>query len=174
MASDVIQGREGKLYLSTSSGSTAFGSEIANIDAWSLSMNRDIIEITNISQNSKKYVEGLVGGSLTASGQIIAQESNRQKLYNRFMKLSMNDTSDTSQDDIVDGNLFFHLIARPIDTAATGDEIDGIKFVAPALSGGLSVDVSGADVESFSYDGTVNGDVLYVESTSTARGIPKA
>ena len=60
-----------------------------------------------------------------------------------------------------------------IDTGGSSDNVNGMKMVIPILSAGMSINVSGADIVGWSYDGTQNGDALYVESTSTAAGLPK-
>ena len=173
MAGNEIHGREGILYISTSSGSTSFGSELGAVDGWSVSMTRDINELNHINQDAKRYLEGLIGGSLTANGSLRPGDSIVHKLYNRFFELEI-DTTTAGREDPVDGDLYFHLVLKPIDTGKTSDDIKGAKIVASALSAGLSFDVSGGDVETWGYDGTINGTALYVESTDTARGIPKA
>jgi hypothetical protein len=94
----------------------------------------------------------------------------------RFAKV-LNDTgdtaSDTEADAVQDGDLYLHLIAKPIDTGASSDDVRGQKLIVPVLASGFSIEASGGDIVSWSYDGTQDGDVLYVESTSTAKGIPK-
>jgi hypothetical protein len=169
-----IHGREGILYLSTSTGTTALSAEVGAVDAWSVSMTRDINELTHINQDAKSYIEGLIGGSLTANGSLRPGDTVIHKLYNRFFVNEV-DTDSGGWETQQSGNLYFHLILKPVDTAAASTaDYKGAKLVAAGLSGGLSFDVSGGDVESWSYDGTVNGDVYYVESTDTGRGIPSA
>ena len=174
MASNLIHGREGALYLSTVSGSTSYGTEIGYTNSWSISMSRDISEVTPLNQNSKEYVEGLVSGTVSAEGSIRILDTTLEKIFNRFSKiLDTGDSGDTDAAEIADGTMYLHLILKPIDTGGTSDDIKGAKFVAPLLSNGFSVEASGGDIESWSYDGTINGDLLYSVSTDTGRGFPK-
>jgi len=168
-------GREGVLYLSTDSGSTKYGTEVGYSNEWSWSPSKDNAEITRLNQNSKEFVEGLVSGSLTASGSLIPGNAQVRGLISRFAKVSMDDTggADSLADAITDGNFYFHGVMKPIDTGASSDNIHGMKMVVPILASGMSMNVSGADIVGWSYDGTQNGDAVYVESTSTAAGLPK-
>jgi len=171
-----IHGREGVLYLSTSTGSTAFGTEIGYTNSFTWTPSKDNAEINALNQNSKLFVEGLVGGSLTMEGSLVAGSAPQSILIGRFAKVLI-DTGDTAGSSealaIADGNLYFHGILKPIDTGGTSDDISGQKIVVPILASGLSLGASGADIVPFSYDGVQNGDVLYVDSTSTAQGFPK-
>ena len=49
-------GREGVLYLSTSTGSTSFGTEVGYSNEWSWSPSKDQAEITRLNQNSKEFI----------------------------------------------------------------------------------------------------------------------
>lgn len=168
-------GREGVLYLSTSTGSTSFGTEVGYSNEWAWSPTKDNAEITRLNQNSKEFVEGLVSGSLTATGSLIPGNAQVRAMIGRFAKVSMDDTggADTLADAITDGNFYFHGVMKPIDTQASSDNINGMKMVIPILAAGMSMNVSGADIVGWSYDGTQNGDAVYIESTSTAAGLPK-
>ena len=64
-------GREGVLYLSTSTGSTSFGTEVGYSNEWNWSPSKDQAEISRLNQNSKEFIEGMVGGSLAASGSLM-------------------------------------------------------------------------------------------------------
>jgi hypothetical protein len=174
MPSNVVHGRQSIAYLSTSSGSTSFGNEIGYVEDITIDVSREVNEIPKINANSMEYIEGLISGSVSANGHFRVGDTILHKLINRFAKLSLNDTSDTSQDAIKDGDLFIHDIVKPIDTAASSDDIDGAKYVIPVLSNGFSVNMNAGSPVGWTYNGTQNGDLLYVESTSTARGIPKA
>ena len=172
MASNLIHGREGALYLSTASGSTAIGTELGYTNSWSVSMTRDLSEVTPLNNNSKEYVEGLVSGTVSAEGSIRVSDATLRKIYSRFAKtltstMSTSPMADSQAAAIVDGNMYLHMIVKPIDTGTTSDDRKGAKFVAPILSNGFSAEASGADIESWSYEGTINGDLLYIESTST-------
>lgn len=168
-------GREGVLYLSTSSGSTEFGTEVGYSNDWAWTPSKDQVEINRLNQNSKEFLEGLVGGTLTASGSIITGNAPLRKMIGRFAKVSTSDTggADTTATAITDGKFWFHGIMKPIDTGKTSDDIIGQKLVIPILAGGMGFNVSGGDVVGWSFDGVQNGDVLYVESTSTLSGIPQ-
>ena len=176
MAGSPTHGREGILYAGDDANSTGLGTEIGWTNDWSWSPSKDQTEITALNQNSKYYVEGLVGGSVSASGSLISGSVQQRTLISRFAKV-LNDTgdtaSDTEADAITDGDLNLHLVAKPIDTGGTSDDIRGQKLIVPILASGMSIEASGGDIVSWSYDGTQNGDVLYIESTSTSHGIPK-
>ncbi len=176
MAGSPTHGREGVLYAGTDSNSTGLGTEIGWTNSWSWSPSKDQTEINALNQNSKYYVEGLVGGSVSAEGSLISGSAQQRTLISRFAKV-LNDTGDTAGDTeadaITDGELYLHLVAKPIDTAGDSDDVRGQKLVVPILASGMSIEASGGDIVSWSYDGTQNGDVLYIESTSTAHGIPK-
>ena len=167
-------GREGVLYHSTSSGSTEFGTEVGYSNEWSWTPAKDQVEINRLNQNSKEFLEGLVGGAFTASGSVVTGNAPLRKMINRFAKVSTQDTggADTTATAITDGTFWFHGIMKPIDTAATSDNIIGQKLVIPILAGGMGFNVSGGDVVGWSFDGVQNGDVLYVESTDSGAGIP--
>jgi hypothetical protein len=168
-------GREGVLYLSTSSGSTSFGTEIGYSNDWSWTPSKDQVEINRLNQNSKEYLEGLVSGSASASGSLVPGNGQVRTLINRFARVSTGDTGggDSDYTAITEGTFYFHGIMKPIDTAKTSDDINGMKMVIPILASGMSFTVSGGDIVGWSFDGTQNGDALYVESTSTIAGIPK-
>lgn len=174
MAGNVIHGRQGVLYLSTDSGSTSYGTEVGYTQSWSLSMSRDLAEVTKLNQNSMEYVEGLVSGTVSAQGSLQTGNSQYKTLVGRFARiLDSDDTGDTDAAAITDGTMYLHLISKPIDTGADSDEIKGQKFIAPILSNGLSVEVSGGGLETWSYDGTINGDLYFRESTDSDDGFPK-
>lgn len=168
-------GREGVLYLSTSTGSTNTGTEVGYSNEWAWSPSKEQAEISRLNQNSKEFVEGLVSGSLSASGSLIPGNAQVRNLIGRFAKVSMDDTggADTLASAITDGTFYFHGVMKPIDTGGSSDNINGMKMVIPILASGMSMNVSGADIVGWSYDGTQNGDALYVESTSTKAGLPK-
>jgi len=176
MAGSPTHGREGVLYLSTGSGSTAYGTEVAWTNSWTWTPSKDQSEITPINRNSKYYVEGLVSGTLSAEGSLISGSASARSIIGRFAKV-LNDTGDTAGSSdalaVTDGDFYFHCVMKPIDTGGTSDDKRGQKIVVPVLASGMSVSVSGGDIVGFSYDGQQNGDVLYVESTSTAQGLPK-
>lgn len=175
MAGNPIHGRQGALYLSTSSGSTSYGTEVGYTQSWSFSQSRDLAEVTKLNQNSMEYVEGLVSGTVSAQGTLQTGNAQFKKLVGRFARvLDTADTAGDSQADaITDGTMWLHLISKPIDTGASSDEVKGQKFIVPILSNGLSVDVAGGSLASWSYDGTANGDVYYRESTDSGDGFPK-
>jgi len=168
-------GREGVLYLSTSTGSTAYGTEVGYANEWSWSPSKDQAEITRLNQNSKEFIEGMVSGALSASGSLIPGNAQVRKLIGRFAKVSTDDTggADTTALAITDGTFYFHGVMKPIDTGKSSDDIHGMKMVIPILASGMSINVSGGDIVGWSYDGTQNGDAVYIESTSTAAGLPK-
>jgi hypothetical protein len=174
MGASPTHGREGVLYLSTSSGSTEFGTEVGYSNEWSWSPSKDQAEISRLNQNSKEFVEGLVSGSLSATGSLIPGNAPVRKIISRFAKVSTGDTggADTTANAITDGTFYFHGIMKPIDTGGTSDDIRGMKMVIPILASGMSINVSGADIVGWTYDGTQNGDALYIESTSSAAGLP--
>ena len=167
-------GREGILSLSTNTGSTSFGTEVGYSNEWSWTPSKDQVEINKLNTNSKEFLEGLVSGAASASGSLIPGNAQLRTMISRFAKVSMDDTggADSVADAITDGTFYFHGILKPIDTAKTSDDINGMKFVIPILASGMGFPVSGADVVGWSFDGVQNGDVVYVESTDTASGIP--
>ena len=176
MSGSPTHGREGVLYLSTASGSTGLGTEVGWTNSWSWTPSKDQTEINALNQTSKYYVEGLIAGAVSAEGSLVSGSSVQRQLINRFAKV-LNDTGDTPGSSaalsVVDGNLYLHLVAKPIDTAASSDDKRGQKIVVPVLASGFSIEASGGDIVGWSYDGTQNGDALYIESTSTAMGLPK-
>ena len=170
-------GREGVLYLSTSTGATAYGTEVGYSDDWTWTPSKDQVEINRLNHKSKEFLEGLVSGSASASGSVIPGNAQVRTMINRFARV-LSDTGDTASADtaytaITEGTFYFHGILKPIDTGRTDDDIRGMKIVVPLLSAGMSFGAAGGDIEKWSYEGTQNGDATYVESTSTAYGIPK-
>lgn len=178
MAGNPTHGREGVLYKGTDSESTGVGTEIGFTNSWSWSPSKDMNEITALNQTSKYYVEGLVGGSVSAEGSLLTGDSSHPMLtlIGRFAK-TLYDTGDTVSDTaasaVADGDLYLHLVIKPIDTGGSSEDARGQKLIVPILASGMSIDVSGADIVSWSYEGTQDGDALFIESTSTAYGLPK-
>jgi len=176
MAGSPTHGREGVLYQGTDSNSTGLGTEIGWTNSWTWSPSKDQTEISALNQTSKYYVEGLVSGSVSAEGSLISGSSGQRTLMGQFAKVLSDDgstLSDTAADAITDGNLYLHLVAKPIDTAGTSDDNRGQKIIVPVLGSGFSVNASGGDIVGWTYEGQQNGDAMYVESTSTEHGIPK-
>jgi len=170
MPSNVIHGREGVLLFSTSSGSTdSVGVELGYTESWSLSQDRDLAEVSKINTNSKEYVEGLVGGTVSMAGSFRSNDTGGlHKLIGRFAKIrTSDDTGDSDAAAIQDGDLYARLVVKPIDTGASSDDVAGAAFTMAILSNGFSVDVSAGDFSGWSYEGTINGDVLYFESQDT-------
>ena len=166
MAGNIIHGREGALYITTSTGgATEKGKEIGYTNSWSVNMSRDLSEVSPLNVNSKEYVEGLVSGSISAEGSFRVKDTDGlDKIINRFASIK---DSSTTVIAIKDGNIYMHLIVKPIDTAADTDNIKGAKFVAPILSNGFTVNVSGADISGWTYEGTINGDLNYYRSSDS-------
>ena len=175
MAGNPTHGREGVLLLSTASGTTTTGVEVGWTNSWSWTPSKDQTEINALNQTSKYYVEGLIAGSVSAEGSLVTGSSMQHTLIGKFARVLI-DTGSTPTDtealSPTDGNLYLHLIAKPIDTAGSSDDVRGQKFVVPVLASGFSVEVSGGDIVGWSYDGVQNGDATFIESTSTAYGIP--
>ena len=113
-ASSLIHGREGALYISTSSGDTAYGHEIGYTNSWTLSMSRDISEVTPLNNNSKEYVEGLIGGTVSAEGSFRVSDSYLDVLIGRFAEIrDSGDTGGSSEAAaITDGTFYLHLFQR--------------------------------------------------------------
>lgn len=167
MASNIIHGREGALYLS-STGADTLGNEIGYTNSWNVSMTRDLAEVTPLNNNSYEYVEGLISGTVSAEGSFrVGDTEGLELIINRFAEMTDSSTDVTA---IQDGDLYLHLIVKPIDTAGDTDNAKGAKFVAPILSNGFTADAAGTDIISWSYEGTINGDLTYYRSSDTAAG----
>lgn len=178
MASGVIHGRQAALYRSSDSASTNLGSEWGYTQGYTVNLERELDEITKINQNSKEYIEGLVSGTVDATGFFRAGDSigihTAVKHFTKFNDTNDSaDTGDTGFSAIDDGDMYLHMILKPIDTGGTSDDIHGAKLVAKLLPSNMSFEVSGDGVETWSYSGQINGDILYAESTATERGFPK-
>jgi len=63
-------GREGVLYLSTSTGTTAYGTEVGYSDDWTWTPSKDQVEINRLNHKSKEFLEGLVSGFLRGLYQV--------------------------------------------------------------------------------------------------------
>ena len=166
MASSIIHGREGALYLSTA-GTTDLGNELGYTNSWNVSMTRDLAEVTPLNSNSYEYVEGLISGTVSAEGSFrVGDTGALNKIINRFANMTDSSTAGTP---IQDGDIYLHLIVKPIDTAGDTDNVKGAKLIAPILSNGFTVDASGTDIIGWSYEGTVNGDLTYYASSDTGK-----
>jgi hypothetical protein len=177
MPSGVVHGRVAALYKSSDSASTNLGSEWGYTQSYTVNLERELDEITKINQNSKEYLEGLITGTLDASGFFRSGDSiGIHTAVKHFTKFNdSNDSSDTGDTGFAaaeDGDMYLHAILKPIDTGSTGDEAKGAKLVMKLLPSNMSFEVSGDGVETWSYNGQVNGDILYAESTATERGFP--
>jgi len=163
MASNIIHGREGALYLSTA-GST-LGTELGYTNSWNVSMTRDLAEVTPLNNNSYEYVEGLISGTVSAEGSFrVGDTAGLNRIINRFANI---EDSSTAVSAVASGDIYLHMVVKPIDTAGDTDNIIGAKLIAPLLSNGFTVDASGADIIGWSYEGTVNGDLTYYASSDT-------
>lgn len=170
---NAIHGREGNLAITTSTGwvgelSTA--DIVAHINSWSLSPTKDVSEITNINQSSKVYLEGLVGATVSIEGNWVPGQSAQRDIFNKFMLIGT-DSSSTGT-PINDDNVNLHLVLKPIDSEEASPDNRGAMVFARAISNGLGLNVDGGSPESFTYEGTVNGDMYYIEGTSTNMGLP--
>lgn len=173
MASNVVHGRQSIAYLSTSSGATSIGKELGYVEDLTMDVSREVNEISKINANSKEYLEGLISGTVSANGHFRVGDTIVQLIMNRFAVMEI-DTTTTGRDGIKDGDLFIHAVVQPIDTNKTSDNMRGAKYVIPVLSNGFSVNMNAGSPVGWTYNGTQNGDLLYIESTSTGRGIPNA
>ena len=179
MAGSPTHGREGVLSLSTTAGSTGSGTEIGWINDWTWTPSKENTEISKLNATSKYFLEGLVSGTVSASGSFVSAEASQRVLAGRYAKVMYDSygttgdaTKTTDAAAITDGKLYMHLVAKPIDTGASSGNVNGQKFVVPILASGFSIGAAGADVVGFSFDGQQDGDAYYVESTSTGSGIP--
>lgn len=170
---NAIHGREGMLVQATSTGWTgdiATADIVASINSWSITPSKDNPEITNINQDSKKYIEGLVGASVSFEGGWIPGQSKHRDLYNHFMIVG---TDSSSTDELLsDDHLNLHLVLKPIDSDEAEPDNNGAKIFCRALAAGMGFSVDGGSPESFSFEGVVDGDMYYVEGTSTNMGLP--
>lgn len=175
MASDLLHGREGVLMVSTDSESTGgdSGDIVGYVNSWGLDPTKDLPEITSINRNSKVFIEGLVGATLNATGNFRVNDTVVKSMINRFADVhNHTSTGGDSETVISDEDLYFHLLVKPIDTDATSDNKKGAKFYGKAKATGFSIAVEGGSPETWTYNGTVSGDLEYHESTSTDDGIP--
>lgn len=174
---NAIHGREGVLAISTStgwSGELSTGDILANIKSWSIEPSKDNPEITHINQESKKYIEGLIGASVSFEGDWIPGQSKHRSIFNRFMLIATDsgDTDGLGETAISDDYLYGHFILKPIDSGETGADKNGAKIFCKVRSGGLGFNVDGGSPESFTFSGVADGDLTYVEGTSTDMGLP--
>jgi hypothetical protein len=132
-------------------------------------MTRDLAEVTPINKNSKEFVEGLVGGTISAGGYFRSNDTGGlHTLIGRFAKIRTTvDTGDSDASAVADGDLYARLVVKPIDTGGSSDQVAGAGFTVKLLSNGFGVDVSGGDISGWTYEGTMNGDLLYFESQDT-------
>ena len=141
MAGSPTHGREGVLYLSTSANSTGLGTEVGWTNDWTWTPSKDQTEISPLNATSKYYVEGLVSGTVSASGSLISGSAMQRTLIGGVAQVlydSVGSTAiDTTPAAITDGTLYLHLIAKPIDTGGTSADILGQKFVIPVLASGF-------------------------------------
>jgi hypothetical protein len=156
MASDAIKGTDGRLYLSTTTGSPSL---IGLVDSWSISPSKDVQEVTYLGADSKEYVEGLISATVSASGMLTLSSSHgvRDTIINQFMKVSTASASTTAIND--NGIKFQGYVYKT--TSGSGDHY----VEADLISSGMSIEVSADNFHSFSYEGTVNGDMTYVVTT---------
>ena len=171
---NAIHGREGMLALSTTDGWSGILSTadiIASINSWSIQPTKDNPEITNINQDAKKYIEGLIGASVSFEGGWIPGQGKHRDIYNRFMNVATgSDTTEIS--DISDDYLYGHFVLKPIDSGETSPDNNGAKIFCKMRSGGLGFSVDGGSPEGFTFSGVVDGEMLYAEGTSTNMGLP--
>ena len=172
MASGVIHGRLGALYLSTAAGSTSYGTEIGYTNSWSISPDKELTEVTPLNNDAKDFLEGRIGGSFSMQGNLRIGDSILHRVINRFAQLEI-DTDTGGRDTFAEGTFYAHCIVKSIDTSKSSDDIKGAKFVVPILLSGFGAEMNGGDVGSWSAEGTIDGSILYVESTDTERGLPK-
>jgi hypothetical protein len=142
----------------------------ASINSWSITPSKDNPEITNINQDSKKYIEGLVGASVSFEGGWIPGQSKHRDVYNHFLIVGTDSSS--TDEPLSDDHIGLHLVLKPIDSDRAAPDNSGAKIFCRALASGMSFNVDGGSPESFSFDGVVDGDMYYIEGTSTNMGLP--
>jgi hypothetical protein len=158
MASDAIKGTDGRLLISTTSGTPEV---VGYVDSWSVSPSKDVQEVTYLGADSKEYVEGLISGTVSASGMwTLSSTHNQRPLLNQFMKVSSSTGSTTA---ISDSNIKFE--GYLTYSTASGEEKQYVE--ADLISSGFSLEVSADSFHSFSYEGTVNGDMTYKIRSNT-------
>ena len=157
MASEAIKGTDGRLLISETTGTPAV---VGYVDSWSVSPSKDVQEVTYLGADSKEYVEGLISATVSASGKLTLDTTgnNQDVLINQFMKIVDSGTTTAISDK---GIKFQGYVYKTTDGR-------GNHYVeADLISSGFNIEVSADSFHSFSYDGTVNGDMAYTITSTT-------
>lgn len=143
-------GKDGALYLD--------GSEVGYVDSFSVSVDKEEIEITKLNATAKEYLSGLTGSTISASGHI-TDESDLYTLINQYMQID-NDSAGASVSAVASATLGFSLY---IYKAGSGESS---YFIAcSAVSTGLEMSTDPGDTGKWSYNGRITGDPIWTVET---------
>lgn len=143
-------GRDGAIYMG--------GSEIGYCDSWSVSTDKEEIEVTKLNATAKEYLSGLTSHSLSASGSI-TDDTSLKTLINQFMKVD-NDSAGASVSSVAAATLNFKLYVNLADSGSKSYYVD-----CSAISSGLELSTDPGSLGKWSFNGRISGDPTFTEET---------
>ena len=148
--------------------------EVAYTDAFSISASVDVSEISKLNATSKEFMRGLSAATLSASGTLIWDSSEQRDLMNQFMKISVGATTSVagSTTAISTANLDFYGVLQQgttVGTVAAGGGLrNDIGIQAEVIPTGFSIEEQASGSPTWSYDGQITGDVIFVVKSCTS------
>ena len=145
-------GRDGTLYVDAV--------KLGYVDSWSVSTDKEEIEITKLDATAKEYLSGLTSASLSCSG-FITDDVTLGIMINQFMKVD-NDSGGVSVSTVASATLVFKLY---INEAAVGGSSHYVD--CSATSSGLELSTDPGSPGKWTYNGRITGDPIYTIEEET-------
>lgn len=143
-------GRDGTLKLSDV--------DVGYIDSWSISVDKEEVEVTKLNATAKEYLSGLTGSSMSCSGHI-TDDTTLMTLVNQFMQID-NDSGGSSVSTVAAATLAFKLYVNEAATASVSHYID-----CSAVGSGLELSTDPGSTGKFSINCRITGDPVYTAET---------
>ena len=166
MAASPLRGIDGVFKVKDSTGATL--NEIAYADSFSISGSVDVAEISKLNATAKEFVRGLGSATLSASGTIIWDSSEQRKLINQVMIISTTSSTTAVSVKNLDFSGMLQQGTTVGSTAGSGGLRNDVSIQCDVIPTGFSIEEQASGSPTWSYDGQINGDPVYVVRSCTA------
>lgn len=139
-------GRDGTLYVG--------GTKLSYVDSWSISTDKEEIEVSKLDATAKEYLSGLTSATLSCSGHI-TDDASLMTLVNQFMQVD-NDSGGASVSTVASATLVFKLYVNEADSGSDSHYVD-----CSAVSSGLEMSTDPGSTGKWSFNGRITGDPIY-------------
>ena len=139
-------GKDGAIYVGAS--------EVGYCDSWSVSTDKEEVEVTKLNATAKEYLSGLTSHSLSASGHI-TDDSALSTLINQYMEVD-NDSAGASVSSVAASTLVFKLYANKASAGSSSYYI-----AASAVASGLELSTDPGSTGKWSFNCRITGDPIW-------------